>query len=366
MRCAVPLSPLAVLVFLLGTPRQETTAGGPFVQLTGWGGGKPEEVVPQAAEVGFHELILFNRDPEYLRRFVEVAQPYHIGINGCVHLGDVRDWKKRRPGVDPPLQDMNGEEVAAQERLRADQTKGKSGYQYGGEPVKGIEVLQEPLLCMDHPGVRSFFEEQIRELLQVPGLRGIALDFFGYQNYRCCRCPRSQARFEEWFRKNHVLSRDQARDQFSRDTLVDFVNGLSHFVRSVRPDAQVACHVYPVFLPEPLYGNRLDVDFCGQTAAWFFEPFWGEEKIRSYTRIICGKESEKKYFSRAEGVAMMGVYTQPERFSMKSPERLSHELQAILDGGGDRVQVCSFNDVLKDLATREVFRRFFRPGGKGK
>lgn len=117
---------------------------------------------------------------------------------------------------------------------------------------------------------------------------------------------------------------------------------------------------YPVFLPEPLYGNRLDVDFCGQTAAWFFEPFWSYEKIRAHTQVICGEE--KKYFSRPEGVAMIGVYTRPALYPVKSPERLAKELQAILDGQGDRVQVCSLNDVLKDPATREVFRRLFRRG----
>jgi CelD/BcsL family acetyltransferase involved in cellulose biosynthesis len=57
---------------------------------------------------------------------------------------------------------------------------------------------------------------------------------------------------------------------------------------------------------------------------------------------------------------MIGVYTRSALYPVKSPERLARELQAILDGQGDRVQVCSLNDVLKDPATREVFRRLFR------
>jgi hypothetical protein len=166
--------------------------------------------------------------------------------------------------------------------------------------------------------------------------------------------------FEAWHRQHPGLPLNKALDRFSQDTLVDFVNGLARYARSVRADAKVTCHVYPVFLPEPLYGNRLDVDYCGQTAAWYFEPLWSYEKIRAYTRMICGEE--KKYFARPEGVAMIGVYTRPELFPVKSPERLTGELQAILDGGGDRVQVCSLNDVLKDPATREVFRQVFRRG----
>ena len=358
MRIAIPRWVLVGVILLLGNTA--LGAQGRFVQLTGWGGGKPEEIVPQAAEVGFNEIIVGNHDPQYLGQIISLGQKHRIGIYSTIQLGDLKDWKKRSPDVAPPCQEMNVEEIAALERIRADKTKGKSGYQYGGEPVHGLDVLQTSLLCFHNPEVRVFFEEQIRDLLQVPGLRGIAMDFFGYQNYRCCRCPASMKAFEAWHQQHPDLPRDKALDRFSLQTLVDFVNTLARYARSVRSDAKVTCHVYPVFLPEPLYGNRLDVDYCGQTAAWYFEPLWSFEKVRDYTRVICGEE--KKYFSRPEGVAMIGVYTRPELFPLKSPERLTMELQAILDGGGDRVQVCSLNDVLKDPPTREVFRRMFRRG----
>ncbi|MDY0165040.1 MAG: hypothetical protein RBS80_00765 [Thermoguttaceae bacterium] len=334
-------------------------AEGQFVQLTGWGGGKPEEIVPQAAEVGFDEIIVWSHDPQYLGQLVAFGREHKIGIYSSIHLGDLKDWKKRRPGVDPPLQEMNAQENAALERIQADETKGKSGYQYGGEPVQEVEVLSAPLMCFHHPEVRIFFEEQIRDLLQVPGLRGIAMDYFGYRNYRCCRCPTSLRAFEVWHRQHPDLAPEAALDRFSLETLVDFVNGLARYARTEVAEAKVTCHVYPVFLPEPLYGNRLDVDFCGQTAAWYFEPFWSYEKIRSYTRVIFGEE--KKYFARSEGVAMIGVYTRPDLYPVKPPERLTGELQAILNGQGDRVQICSLNDVLNDPATREVFRQIFRP-----
>lgn len=349
-----------VLCLSLLTAAPALGAEGRFVQLTGWGGGKPDEIVPQAAEVGFHEIIVWNHDPQYLGQLVAVGQKHKIGIYSSIHLSDLKDWDKRRPGVSPPLQEMNSVENAALERIRADKTKGKSGYQYGGEPVRGTEVLETPLLCFHHPEVRPFFEEQVRGLLRVPGLRGVAMDFFGYRNYRCCRCPESMKAFEAWRRRHPDLARDKALDRFSLETLVDFVNGLARYARSVAAEAKVACHVYPVFLPEPLYGNRLDVDFCGQTAAWYFEPFWSYEKIRAYTQVICGEE--KKHFPRPEGVAMIGVYTRPALYPVKSPERLTKELQAILAGQGDRVQVCSLNDVLSDPATREVFRPLFREG----
>ncbi|MCX6901217.1 MAG: hypothetical protein NT105_21280 [Verrucomicrobia bacterium] len=329
-----------------------------FVQLTGWGGGKPEEIVPQAAEVGFNEIIVWNHDTNYLRRLVEVGGKHGIGVYSCVFLGDLKDWQKRRPGIAPPMQEMNKEEDAALERIEADKTKGKSRYQYGGEPVQPIEVLTSPMLCFHAPEVMSFFEEQIRDILAVPDIRGVAFDYFGYRNYRCCRCARSMAAFEAWHRQRPTLSREKALEQFSLETLVEFTNTLARYARSIRPGAKVQCHVYPVFLPEPLYGNRLDVDYCGQTAAWYFEPLWSLRKICNYARVIFGQE--KKHFGRAEGVALVGVYNRPEHYPVKGPERLAQELQAILDGGGDRVQVCSLNDVLKDQPTREVFKRFFK------
>lgn len=367
MNCRAALPWL--LFCLLASPAAPSRgAEGRFIQLTGWGGGDPDEIVPEAAEVGFDEIIVGNHDRQYLDRLIAAAQKHEIGVYSSIWLGDLADWKKRRPGVDPPLQEMNSEERAALERIRGDMTKGKSGYQYGGEPVREIEVLQSSLLCFHNPQIRSFFEEQIRDLLGAAGLRGIAMDFFGYQNYRCCRCRNSLDALEVWRKKHPDVPRDEALNQFSLETLVDFINGLARYARSVRNNAKVACHVYPVFLPEPLYGNRLDVDFCGQTAAWYFEPLWSYEKILAYTRVICGEE--KKYLARPEGVAMIGVYTRPNLYPVKSPERLTKELQAILAGGGDRVQVCSMNDVLKDPPTREVFQQLFgkdsaRTKGKG-
>lgn len=333
-------------------------AGGGFVQLTGWGSGKPEEIVPQAAEVGFNEIIVWNHDTNYLARLVEVGKRHNIGVYSCVFLSDVKDWQKRRPNIAPPLQEMNEQENAALKRIEADKSKGKSRYQYGGEPVQPVEVLTSPLLCFHNPDVLAFFKEQIRDILAVPGITGVAFDYFGYRNYWCCRCARSMATFEAWHRQRPALLPETASAQFSLATLVDFNNTLARYARSIQPAAKVQCHVYPVFLPEPLYGNRLDVDYCGQTAAWYFEPLWSCEKIRDYSRIIFGQE--KKHFRRAEGVALVGVYNRPELYPVKGRERLTMELQAILDGGGDRVQVCSLNDVLKDETTRDVFKRFFK------
>jgi hypothetical protein len=38
--------------------------------LTGWGGGKAEDVVPRAAEVGFSELVVHHDDAANFARFI--------------------------------------------------------------------------------------------------------------------------------------------------------------------------------------------------------------------------------------------------------------------------------------------------------
>ena len=106
--------------------------------------------------------------------------------------------------------------------------------------------------------------------------------------------------------------------------------------------------------------DELDLDVCGQTAAWFFEPFWSLEKVKAYAQAIA--QNTFRYHARPRGAALVGYYNQPANFPVKSPERLRSEIQAILDGGCLRVHVCSSGDVLKTPEAAAVFRSFF---GKG-
>ena len=41
----------------------------------------------------------------------------------------------------------------------------------------------------------------------------------------------------------------------------------------------------------------MDVDYCMQTVAWFFKPFWDLAKVEDYTRKVV--QDEKRYFARA-------------------------------------------------------------------
>ena len=333
-----------------------------FIQLTGWGGGKAEDVVSKAAETGFTELVVHHEKHENFTNFIKLGKQHGIGIYAWLFLGDIPAWEKAFPNLKPPLQVMNAAENKALERIQSDKTFGKSQYQSGGEPVNKIEVLTTPLLCLHDPRVLEAFKQQINEMLSVPGVKGVAFDYIGYQNYRCCYCEHSMKLFNKWNKNKPGVPYEQNLEMFSLETLVRFNNELTGYARSINPKAKIITHVYPVFLPEPLYGNRLDVDVCGQTAAWFFKPFWSYDKITKYSRVIFGEE--KKYFPNSEGSAMNGIFSRSKKHAAKSPERIRKELQAILDGGGDRVQVCSMNDVLKDENIKKVFKNFFRKNDK--
>jgi len=331
--------------------------------LTGWGGGKAEDVVPKAAETGFAELVVHHEDKKNFANFIELGKKHGIDIYAWMFLGDIPAWKKAFPDAKPPLQVMNAAENEELKRMQADKTPGKSQYQFGGEPVNEMEVLGMSLLCFHDPRVIEAFKKQVDEMLIVPGVKGVAFDYFGYQNYRCCLCPASQAQLAAYREQHPELSRELSLEHFSLETLVNFNNRLSAYVRTVNPKARVITHIYPVYLPEPLYGNRLDLDVCGQTAAWFFKPFWSMKKIRAYSHIIA--KDANRYHQRQRGAALIGYYSGPRnKHTTKSEKRLTAELRAILDGGCTRVHVCSFNHVLKTPEAAKVFRKFFgKPNG---
>ena len=364
MRFTRRLSPaltMCLIAFVLaGTCLAEPAAGESekrvrnerFV-LTGWGGGKPEEVVPQAAGIGCAQIVVHHDNAKSFTEFIRLGREHNIDVYAWMFLGDRAAWKKAYPDVDPPMQVMNADEMAAFDRLKADKTPDKSGYQWGGEPHGKREVLLTPLMCFHDPRVLDAFKKQMDEMLAFPGVAGIAFDYVGYQNYTCCRCPTSLAQLAAYRQKHPELSEEEARKRFSLETLVDFNNQLSAYIYKVKPDAKVMTHVYPVYLPEPLYGNRLDLDECCQTAAWFFEPFWSTEKITSYSRIIV--DEANRYHKRPVGAGLIGVGRRPA----KSPERLLTELSAILAGGCTHVHVCALNEVLKNPESAEVFKRFF-------
>jgi len=331
-----------------------------FKTAIGWGAWGLEEIIPKAADIGFTDIVTYIKEPKYLAKLVKVGQKYGIGIYSAIStLTDIRQWKKRYPGEAIPLQQMNERENEILAKLKQDNYKHQINFQWGEAPIerynKRQQVLAFDMLCLHQPKVKEFLKEQIRNILKVPGIKGIAYDGFGYQNYQCCRCPHSMKLFEEYYKKHKDLKRGKALKKFSLETLVAFNNELADYARSIKPDVKIVNHIWPVFLAEPLYGNRLNIDYCGQTVTWYF--YWDLSKIRRYAHIIA--HNEKDYHSRANGVALLAFSHRPGRFPLKSPERIEAELKAILDGGCYRV-IVDIRDMVKMPEVAAVFKKYLK------
>jgi hypothetical protein len=320
----------------------------------GWcSSGDLEAKIACAKEVGFTALITHG-PVGTMQAFAKLGREQGI---------DAYFWFAPTPGdkaLDPFRQVMSPEDDQRLAELQADKDPGKHGYQFGGEPQPGRhEVLESPLLCFHHPEVVEHCRTQLRSMLEAcPELAGVAFDYFGYRNYRNCQCDRSRQLLAEYRNTHPDLGEATARDRFSLDSLVAFNNELAAFGRNVRPGTKVATHVYPTFLPEPLYGSRLDVDYCCQTVAWFFVPYWSRERTAEYaTRVV---REQSRFFPNARGVPFIGVYAgQP--FADKTPDRLAAELAAVRDAVGlSALSIYNFDEFVKHPELKAVLTQALR------
>lgn len=232
--------------------------------------------------------------------------------------------------------------------------------QFGGEPVADApegDVLNDGIACFTSDKGYEKSKEALKKACSLEGIDGISFDYIGYANYKGCYCDDCLALYKKYIADNKLPDNDESRNDFYLKQLVDYNNAMVDYVKSLNPDFKVMAHIYPVFMPEPLYGNRLKVDYCGQTAAWYF--LWDKEKIRSYSKIITSEQN--KYFPDVKGIAFLGYYYKSPSFPEKSPERIELELKAMLEGGSEYLMVCSMNSTLGAPAVTAVFKKYCNP-----
>ncbi len=329
------------------------------VTLTGWGidGKNLDKFIADAEAVGF-DVLIGSADPVSLKKAVEAGKNHNIKIFSCITpMGTIGTlWSKRYPERPVPWQVMTDDEEAACKFIMAGKNLYIIPYQFGGEPKMTNEVLGTRIICFNNLEARELFKPLIDDIVSVPGLEGIAFDGFGYQDYRRCHCEHCKILLTEYGNKHPELKKDEAEVTFFRDTLVDYINYLADYVRSKKEGIKTSIHIWPVFVPEPLYGNRLNIDFCGQTAAWY--TLWPKEKIAEYSKII--SESAKKYHQRQQGVGMIGYYDKPGQFPVKDASRVDMELNTMIENGCLSIQVCGTKDVIDNKGVSEVFKKYFK------
>ena len=327
-----------------------------------WRGGwcslrDPEAAVECAKELQFTALIAHS-SPQKMAAFTDLAQAN--GIEAYYWFSPIARGK----ALAPLRQVMGPADEKRMAEIAADKSPRRHGYQSGGEPLPGHhDVLLTRILCFHRPEVVAHCRKQIADMLAVcPKLTGVAFDYFGYQNYRCCQCPRSLELLAQFRMAHPDLLEAKARDAFSLASLISFTNDLAGFVRRTKPGAKIAIHVYPVFVPDPLYGNRLDVDYCCQTVAWFFLPYWSRDKIERYSRTVVNEAG--RYYPGQQGIPFVGAYV-GRPYADKSPERLAEELGIIQQAAGTTSwSVCSFDEFVKHKPMRDAAKRALTRAGE--
>ena len=198
-------------------------------------------------------------------------------------------------------------------------------------------------LCPDR-GLADHEKQITQEILRNYRVAGIAVDYLGYRNYYACLCEYSQAQRAEFARRPRPksLTPEEVMKEYSEESLENWTRQLRAAVHAAKPDAKIAIHVYPDFAPNPLYGNRLHVDYCGQTIAWLYRPFWSYGKV--YNKAAAYKQAEGKFHDFNRFVPFVGV---EQGALLKSPERLRQEIRIAGLSGAKDIMI-AFHKVFRD------------------
>jgi len=217
--------------------------------------------------------------------------------------------------------------------------------QQGGESIVGGEIYDcDSLWCPDNPATLEAGRKKIDQALEM-GVDMIALDGVGYINYYACFCPISKAQQDLFIKAHPKLPCPKALYDYSESSLVSFCSSLIQYAKTKKPEVKITVHIYPDFVSNPLYGNKIPFDYCGQTVAWFFQPHWGYDKIRLYANDVVKNGSA--YWAASEGSPFIFFYaTAPNEIHRKSPERIREEIRIAKQAGATSLHVAELGSIL--------------------
>lgn len=274
-----------------------------------------DSAVRAAKAVGFNALVVGGGGDGFRQSIVKVGQQNGVAIFWALNpMYGEWGWHQE-PGVELPTVDCLQEYedlVSLNKAATADDV-----------------VYAGPWLCPDRPETRKFAVDMARAYIKNYDPDGIALDFIGYKNLKGCECPYSLKQRAAFAAARPELSKEQAAREFSLASLAALYEEVRQAALADNPRLKLACHVYPPFEYEPIYGNRLAVEYPAQTVSWFFAPHWPMEKVAARCKLV--KDTEHAYHDYVTGTAFIGLYTDVK--NVKSPQRIHEELQAIKQAG---------------------------------
>ena len=324
-----------------------------FDFLFSWGYVKDEASARAFSEIGVTDVLARGRDGfAAARRFG--LKPYCLYTPVGPHKQILREDEQKHFDF---INASDCRERLSKEDLRKlqDERRAAAAARFGGEPVAAMDTCATLIDCFLSDTNCVMAKAKIDKMLaENPDADGIAFDYIGYTNLRSCECCDCKSRLVAFLKSEGLENGEYARNLFYRTSLVSYINALVNHVPSARPGTKVTIHLYPVFLPDPIYGKDLRADTIQETVAWYFQ--WPDEKIADYTRQI-GIGARQ---SSSASVPFVGVNATPGKaLAFKSPERLEAELRILLEAGGRRLGVCNGGDMIKP-GYREVFIKYCR------
>ena len=281
---------------------------------------------------GIHRQVMSQRENDVFRQLDGEPQP--PGLKG----EELRHWK-----------DTHKER--RRERLVA------MDYAYGGEPQpgrEGCDVLLSSQACFVGPAARSNSVAKILEKLdRNPNAEMVLFDYVGYQNYRRCHHPDCERLYREFLQKRALEDTPESEKEFFLGELVAVNNAMHDAIKARNPKIITGTHIYPVYLPEPLYGDRLKFDVIAETCAWYLK--WPDEKIRAYTADCLSRRPAD--YPRARRIPFIAV-TRNDWCSNKTAAEVEQELNDILDAGADELVAFEMTAIVDDPELYEVFLKY--------
>ena len=317
-----------------------------------WGSLKDDETARKYQAVGVTDVPVSNAEQLALARKYGMT-PYCGTFGACGPHRQVMTAEEDAHWDYIHCRDLKGadpvERQAEQHRRRLE-----TRHQYGGESVAPIDTLNDAKLpCFSSDTDYRLSKKAIdRICTNKQGVAGIFFDYIGYTNFKGCYCTNCLAAYQADLAEKRLPDTQQQKDRFYRDRLVKYYNDMIDYVKSQHPDFKIVVHLYPVFMPEPLFGNRIKADFCGQTVAWYFP--WSAEKIAEYTRVTV--QEQNKYFPGVRGVPFLGINRGAGSLWVKDAATLERELRTIQAAGADCLMVCNGGDMLEP-GIDEVFKK---------
>ena len=308
----------ACIVFFSDVSYAQTLKGDPMKAV--WAIGRlrtdteREQAVDFAADLGFNTLVTRSATPEMVAR----AHTQNIRIIATVFPKSDDDFERANPHC---LQKMRDFEYKV-----SDAMAGQPWIRLHGESYRWQSfLLRRTTLCFEHPESQAELKKRVERALEIAD--GIALDGFGFVNYYACFCDRCETLRTEKKTQNPDLSDIEIMAKVSTQTLVNVHRLLHDHAKSINPNAIVANHVWPLFLPDEYIGAKYKLDYCTQTISWFYPPEWRLERVEMEAAEM--KRLENPDTNRF--VPFIGIHDLPD--FVRTSERLAKEIEIALKYG---------------------------------